>query len=230
MTGSRILIIEDDSDIIELLEYNLTREGYRVEAARSGEDGLQRAQSSPPDLIILDLMLPGTNGLEVCRALKKETRTDRIPVVMLTAKSDEADIVAGLELGADDYITKPFSPRVLLARLRAVMRRREAGSPDDAAVIHIHELVINPGRHEVLVGNRGITLTNTEFRLLHSLAQHPGWVFTRYQIVNNIRGEEAFVTDRTVDVHVAGLRKKLGEAGRHIETIRGVGYRFRELI
>jgi two-component system phosphate regulon response regulator PhoB len=175
-------------------------------------------------------MLPGVNGLEVCRMLKKEPRTAQIPLVMLTAKSDEADIVAGLELGADDYITKPFSPRILLARIRAVMRRREMADPDDAAVIHVHDLSINPGRHEVMVGERRVSLTNTEFRLLHALARRPGWVFTRYQIVNTVRGEETHVTDRTVDVHVAGLRKKLGDAGRYIETIRGVGYRFRELL
>jgi two-component system phosphate regulon response regulator PhoB len=228
MAAKHILVVEDDKDILELIRYNLTRDGYTVTCHTSGEDGLNAAKTNPPDLMVLDLMLPGVDGLVVCRALKNDARTQGIPIVMLTAKSTESDIVAGLEIGADDYITKPFSPRVLTARLRAVLRRKTEQVTGEDVTLHIHNITIDPGRHEVIAVKEPVALTHTEFRLLHFLARRPGWVFTRDQLVNSIRGEEAIVTDRTVDVHIASLRKKLGSCAKYIETIRGVGYRFKE--
>jgi two-component system phosphate regulon response regulator PhoB len=179
-------------------------------------------------LIVLDLLLPKVDGLNVCKTLKTDARTAHIPIVMLTAKSAEADVVTGLELGADDYITKPFSPRVLLARIRSVLRRRDKASQDDSETIRVRELVIHPGRHEVLMGGEALELTFTEFRLLQFLARKPGWAFTRAQIVDAVKGEDYPVTERSVDVQVVGLRKKLGSLGGYIETVRGVGYRFRD--
>ncbi len=228
MAKGSILVVEDEDDIRELLRYNLAKEGYQVTGTASGEEALKSVKTSFPDLILLDLMLPGIDGLEVCRVLKGEARSRHIPIIMLTAKGEEADIVAGLELGADDYVTKPFSPRVLLARVRAVLRRRRVETPAETAPLKIHELVIHPGRHEVLVGGRPLDLTATEFRLLHLLTRRPGWVFTRAQIVNEIRGEDYPVTERAVDVQVVGLRKKLGPCGGYLETVRGIGYRFKE--
>jgi two-component system alkaline phosphatase synthesis response regulator PhoP len=227
----RILVVEDEEDILELIRYNLTREGYRVSAATSGEDGLRLALRDKPDLVVLDLMLPGIDGIEVCRRLKTDAATRYIPVVMVTAKGEEADVVAGLELGADDYLTKPFSPKVLVARIRAVIRRREQESAKDAKEpITRGELQIHPGRREVLVdGSRvGLDLTFTEFNILYLLASRPGWVYSRTQIVDAVRGYDYHVTERSVDVHIVGLRRKLGDAGERIETVRGVGYRFRE--
>lgn len=230
MSKERILIIEDEEDILALVQYNLLREGYRVSCAVSGEDGLQLARTEIPDLILLDLMLPGMDGLDVCRALKKAPATARIPVIMLTAKGEETDVVAGLELGADDYIPKPFSPRVLIARLRTVLRRleRDAAPTDKSGVLRINEMTIHPGRNEVLVKDEPVELTFTEFRVLLLLAGRPGWVFTRNQIVDAVRGESYAVTERAVDVQIVGLRRKLGEAGNYIETVRGVGYRFKD--
>ncbi len=181
-----------------------------------------------PDLIVLDLLLPAVDGLEVCRRLKSDHRTRHIPIIMLTAKSEESDMVAGLELGADDYVTKPFSPRVLLARVKAILRRKAKTAPDDDGAIRIRELTIHPGRHEVLLSGEPLDLTYTEFRLLHFLARKPGWAFTRSQIVDAVKGEDYPVTERSVDVQVAGLRKKLGQFGAYVETVRGVGYRFKE--
>jgi len=228
MPNERILVVEDEQDILELLRYNLTRENYKVFCAASGEDAIKIAASESLDLIVLDLMLPKMDGLEVARRLKKNPRTQNIFIVMLTAKGDEADIVTGLELGADDYITKPFSPRVLLARIKAVIRRPRDEKSEDNAVIQIHNLVIHPGRREVRVGETPVILTYTEFQVLHYLVRRPGWVFTRTQIVDAVRGDDYPVTDRSVDVQIVGLRKKLGSAGRYIETVRGVGYRFKE--
>ena len=228
MARESILVVEDEADILELVRYNLVKEGYSVAGAASGEEGLKAVKARRPDLVLLDLMLPGMDGLEVCRTLKADAQARAIPVVMLTAKGEESDIVAGLELGADDYIVKPFSPRVLIARLRAVLRRRSLVPPDEEAVLRAHDVVIHPGRHEVLVRGKPVDLTATEFRLLHFLARRPGWVFTRYQIVNAVKGEDAVITDRAVDVQVVGLRRKLGPAGEFIETVRGVGYRFAE--
>lgn len=229
MAKETILVIEDDDDIRRLVSLTFGKEGYKVIEAASGEDGLKKAAVSPPDLVVLDLMLPGLDGLEVCRLLKRGEATQTTPIVMLTAKGEESDIVAGLELGADDYITKPFSPRVLVARIRAVLRRRTTATPGDDQPVTIENIVIHPGRHDVRVDGAAVELTPSEFRLLHFLARRPGWVFTRYQIVDALRGEDYPVTDRSVDVLVVGLRKKLGEAGQLIETVRGVGYRFREV-
>jgi two-component system phosphate regulon response regulator PhoB len=223
-----ILVVEDEDDIRELLRYNLAREGYRVTAAASGEEALRAARDSLPDMVLLDLMLPGVDGLEVCRSLKQDPQTRKLPIVMLTAKGEEADIVAGLELGADDYVTKPFSLKVLLARLRAVLRRSRAAPASDTQVIALHDLTIHPGRHEVLVQGQPVELTATEFRLLHLLASRPGWVFTRGQIVSRLHGQDYSVTDRAVDVQVVSLRKKLGPWGKNVETVRGIGYRLKE--
>jgi two-component system phosphate regulon response regulator PhoB len=228
MQKRHLLVVEDDEDILELVAYTLVKAGYRVTRAATGREALARVAEEPPDLVVLDLMLPETDGTEVCRRLKGDANTSAIPVVMLTAKGEESDIVAGLELGADDYITKPFSPQVLLARIRAVLRRKEKGDADADAVIRVHNLVIHPGRREVSVDGQPVDLTYTEFSVLHVLARRPGWVFTRYQIVDAVRGGDYDVTDRSVDVQIAGLRKKLGGAGDHIQTVRGVGYRLRE--
>jgi len=228
MAKAHILVVEDDEDILELVRFNLSREGYQVTTAVTGEQAIKMAESQLPDLILLDLMLPGADGFEVCRRLNNNSETREIPIVMLTAKGEEADIVAGLELGADDYITKPFSPKVLIARIRAVLRRSSAEPVEKDAVIKINEIMIHPGRHEVTVDGRRADLTATEFGLLHLLAGRPGWVFTRYQIVDALHGEDYPVTDRSVDVQVVGLRKKLGKSAKYIETVRGVGYRFKE--
>ncbi|MBN1867022.1 response regulator [Candidatus Sumerlaeota bacterium] len=229
MAKKKILIVEDDTDIRELLRYNLVKAGYDVLSAATGEEGLRAARDERPDLVVLDLMLPQIDGLAVCRLLKGEPATEDIPIVMLTAKGEESDIVRGLETGADDYVTKPFSPRILLARIKSVLRRRSgASSVDEAAAIRVHGLAIDPGRHEVVAHGKSVDLTATEFRILHFLARKPGWVFTRYQIVNGIRGEGYPVTDRSVDVQIVGLRKKLGPAAECVQTVRGVGYRFRE--
>ncbi|HEX9859935.1 MAG TPA: response regulator transcription factor, partial [Nitrospirota bacterium] len=167
-------------------------------------------------------------GLSVCRQLKTSPSTKDLPVIIATAKGDEADIVKGLEMGADDYVTKPFSPKVLVARVKAVLRRKAAGTPDESAAVTVHDITIHPGRREVMVEGNPVELTFTEFGILHFLAGRPGWVFTRYQIVDAVKGEGYAVTERSVDVQIVGLRKKLGQAGKHIETVRGVGYRFRE--
>jgi two-component system phosphate regulon response regulator PhoB len=228
MPKHKVLVVEDDEDILELVRYNLAKEGYQVTCAGSGEEALDRVRSKRPDLVVLDLMLPGIDGLEVCKLLKKDPKTEHVPVVMLTAKGEEADVVAGLELGADDYVTKPFSPRVLIARIRAVLRRKAKEPTDKTAVVSVHDLVIHPGRREVLFKGDPIELTFTEFGILHALARRPGWVFTRYQLVDSVRGETYAVTERSVDVHIASLRQKLGSAAEYIETVRGVGYRFKE--
>lgn len=230
MAKKHILLVEDEEDILALMHYNLMREGFRVSLAMTGEEGLAAIREDPPDLVVLDLMLPNMDGLEVCRAIKSTPEYRNMAVVMVTARGEEADVVAGLELGADDYVTKPFSPRILIARIRAVLRRREEHPPetDETAVIHIDGLVIHPGRNQVLVDGQPVELTFTEFRVLHFLASRPGWVFTRYQIVNAVRGDDYSVTDRAVDVQIVGLRKKLGNYGKYIETVRGVGYRFKD--
>ncbi len=227
MPKERILVIEDEQDILELVRYNLERENYKVFCAGSGEEALKIVTSEPLDLIVMDLMLPGIDGLDLTRRLKNNPETKNIFILMLTAKTSETDIVTGLELGADDYITKPFSPRVLLARVKAVMRRSRDEKAGDEA-IRIHSLIIHPGRREVRVGETPVTLTYTEFQILYYLARRPGWVFTRTQIVDAVRGDDYPVTDRSVDVQIVGLRKKLGSSGRYIETVRGVGYRFKE--
>jgi len=225
---AKIFIVDDEEDILDLVDYVLSKEGYAVERFHTGEEILRKVKSDLPNLILLDLMLPGVDGLDVCKLLKRTSNTANIPIIMLTAKGEEADIVTGLELGADDYIPKPFSTKILLARVKSVLRRRTRKEMDQMEVIKVHDLVIHPGRREVLVKNKPVSLTYTEFSLLYFLAKRPGWVFTRYQIVDALRGEDYPVTERSVDVQVVGIRKKLGEAGKYIETVRGVGYRFRE--
>jgi two-component system phosphate regulon response regulator PhoB len=227
MAKERILVVEDDDDILQLLQYNLAKDGYRVTGVISGEEALKAVKLSAPDLVLLDLMLPGIDGLEVCRSLKRDERTSNIPIIMLTAKGEEADIVTGLELGADDYVTKPFSPRVVLARVRTVLRRRHPEPSATEPPIKIHEMVIHPGHHEVLVEGQPLDLTVTEFRLLYMMASRPGWVFSRAQIVKGVHGDDYPASDRSVDVQVVSLRKKLGPCGKYLETVRGVGYRFR---
>jgi two-component system phosphate regulon response regulator PhoB len=229
MAKEHILVVDDEEDILELLTYNLAREGYQISGALTGEDALQKIRSINFDLIVLDLMLPGIDGLEVTKKLKGQRKTADIPIVMLTAKGEEADIVTGLELGADDYITKPFSPRVVVARIRAALRRKLQPTDDETAAVYIHDLEIHPGRRSVLVAGQAIDLTYTEFQVLFILARRPGWVFTRGQIVDAVRGDDYPVTDRSVDVQIVGLRKKLGACGKYIETVRGVGYRFKEI-
>lgn len=221
-----ILLIDDEEDILELLKYNLTREGYRVNCATSGERGLELLREQKPDLLILDLMLPGIDGLEICRILKGDSNTKDIRIVMLSAKGEEADVVTGLELGADDYIVKPFSPRVVSARVKSVLRRNAKAPLEDISSLKINGLSISTTRHEVKLDGDLLDLTNTEFKILHFLAKQPGWVFTRYQIVDAVHGADYPVTDRSIDVQIVGLRKKLGNYGNYIETIRGVGYRF----
>lgn len=228
MAKERILVVEDEEDILELVRYNLAKEGYRVTTAATGEQALDAAASQPPDLVVLDLMLPEIDGLEVCRRLKREERTQCVPIVMLTAKGEESDIVTGLELGADDYVTKPFSPRVLTARIKAVLRRNAQAEPTEQDTLTTKHLVIHPGRHEVHMDGHLVELTFSEFRILHFLARRPGWVFTRYQIVDAVRGPDYPVTERAVDVQIVGLRKKLGKLGTCIKTVRGVGYKFQE--
>jgi two-component system phosphate regulon response regulator PhoB len=229
MNKERILVVDDEEDILELVRYNLALEGYDVICASSGEDALKFARTKPADLIVLDLMLPGIDGLDVTKILKANKDTRHIPVVMLTAKGEETDIVTGLELGADDYITKPFSPKILAARVKAVIRRKNEEPAGEDSVIKIDGLVIHCGKREIAVDENPVDLTFTEFQLLSFLARRPGWVFTRSQIVDAVRGDNYPVTDRSVDVQVAGLRKKLGIYGKYIETVRGVGYRFREI-
>lgn len=230
-TDTTILLVEDEQDLLELLRYNLSREGFQVETAMTGEAGLKKARELGKhlDLVLLDLMLPGMDGLEVCRTLKGRDHTSSIPVIMLTAKGEESDIVRGLEYGADDYITKPFSPRVLMARIAAVLRRREGeAKAGNGSILEIGDVQIDTERHEVLVKGEPTLLTATEFKLLSLLASKAGRVFTRQQIIESIHEGYAAVTDRSVDVQVVSLRRKLGEAGRSIETVRGVGYRFRD--
>lgn len=229
MEKVKILVVEDEAPIQELLQFNLERVKYKVKIADSGEEALKQATKFNPDLILLDIMLPGTDGLEVCKTLKSSSKTENIPIIMLTALCEEADIVTGLELGADDYITKPFSPRVLLARVKAALRRPNSADADKTEeLISIHNIIIDLSRHRVTVDSTEITLTHTEFKVLKLMTTQPGRVFTRYQIVDAVHGEDYPVTDRSVDVQIVGLRKKLGEAGNYIETVRGIGYRFKE--
>ena len=227
MAKGTILVIDDEKDFIELVKYNLEKDGFLVKGVLDGESGLSAAARDIPDLIIVDLMLPGIDGLEVCRRLRSDDRTAAIPIIMLTAKSAESDRVVGLELGADDYVTKPFSPRELSARVKAVLRRSspQTGGPQ---VIRRGGLTIDLTRREVICMGNPIALTASEFRLLHFLANHPGHVFSRSELIDGAMGREVSVVDRTIDVHVTGLRKKLGDCGEWIETVRGFGYRFKE--
>lgn len=225
----KILVIEDEESILELVRYNLAREGLEVLVAETGEAGLRIAQRETPSLIVLDLMLPDISGLEVCRRIRGNIETASTPVIMLTAKGEEADVVSGLEVGADDYVIKPFSPRVLIARVNAQLRRDRSRIKTPGETLSVSGLAINPNRHLATVGSRSLELTKSEFSILHLLAQKPGWVFSRDKIVDAVHGEDYPVTERSVDVQIAGLRKKLKAHGTLIETVRGVGYRFKDV-
>lgn len=231
MRRKNVLVVEDEEDILQLLSYTLTKGGLRVVLAQSGEEALEKLGEEHVDLILLDLMLPGISGIEVCQAVRKAEGLKDIPVVMLTAKSEEQDIIAGLAQGADDYVTKPFSPKVLMARVLANLRRRNPEGAEDGdeqlAPIHLGELSLDPARFQVTIGGKSLTLTLTEFNILKLLARRPGWVFTRPQIIDAVRGYEYSISLRTVDVHVSSLRKKMGPAGRMIESVRGLGYRLK---
>jgi len=222
-----ILVVDDEEDIRELVRYNLRKTGLETLGAPNGEEALVLAREEHPVIIILDLMLPGLDGLDICRILKNDARTEDICIIMLTAKGEESDIVRGLEIGADDYITKPFSPSVLTARVKANIRRI-TGSKSSDGVLEYGELFIHKGRREVMLNNHPIDLTNTEFQILYFLASNPNWVFTRSQIIEAVKGDNYPVTDRSVDFQIVGLRKKLGPIGDAIKTVRGVGYRFAE--
>ncbi len=227
LDSKNILVVEDDLDIRELISFNLANEGHQVFEANDGEVGIDKARNNNPDLILLDLMLPGIQGLDVCRIIKSDQETKEIPIIMVTALGQEEDIVKGLETGADDYITKPFSIKVLIARVNAVLKRSIKFGEDKNKDILINGINIKTRSREVWVNKNLINdLTFSEFQILYLLAGHPGWVFTRYQIIDKIRGDNYPVTDRSVDFQIVGLRKKLGDAGKLIKTVRGVGYRF----
>lgn len=226
MAKPKILIVEDEPDLLEVMQYNLNREGYKVIACRNGEQGLSRIRTDNPDLVVLDLMLPGMDGLEVCRRVKADPVTRAIPIIMVTARGEESEIVLGLGLGADDYVTKPFRPKELVARVKVVLRRAPLRDEASGERVARGALTVDMVKHEARLGDQLLTLTPTEMRLLHFLASHPGRVFPRAHLLSRIIGEDALVTDRNVDVHVRALRSKLGEAQQCIETVRGVGYRF----
>lgn len=224
MVTGPVLIVEDESDIARLMKFHLEREGYEAHVASTGRVALEATERLQPGLIILDIMLPDLDGLEVCRRLKREAATKDIPIVMVTARGEESDVVVGLELGAEDYVTKPFSPRVLVARVKAVMRRRASDAGGQIALAG-GDVTIDPARHTVRISGQEIELTLTQYRLLHYLAARPGFVRTRDQIVAAVRGEDAVLSSRAIDVHIAALRQRMGPMGDLIETVRGVGYR-----
>ncbi|MCB1646986.1 MAG: response regulator [Pseudomonadales bacterium] len=226
MSRSRVVIIEDEPDIIEVISYNLKREGYQVSAARRGDEGLNLVRNQSPALVLLDLMLPEIDGLTICQQLKSDPITRDIPIIIVSAKGEESDVVIGLGLGADDYIAKPFSPRELIARVKAVLRRGPLKEDQHKERIQIKDLVIDTARHEVRLKDENIKLTATEFKLLFQLASQPGRAFTREQLLNRVVGEGVIVVDRNIDVHIRSVRKKLGSYAQMIQTIRGVGYRF----
>ena len=223
----KALVVDDDRVLADVLAFTLRREGFEVVLAHDGEAGFQRWADEEPDLVVLDVNMPRLDGFAVCRRIRAQADT---PIILLTVRGEEDDIVHGLGLGADDYITKPFSPRVLIARVRAALRRKRVVPEEQDAKVRIHELAIDPRRRSVEAMGKPVNLTYTEFQVLHLLASRPGWVFTRGQILDAVRGDDYPVTDRSVDVQIVGLRKKLGPCGKYIETVRGVGYRFRESI
>ena len=227
MKKSKIVVIEDEVDILEVINYNLSKEGFDVCSALDGEEGLALIKKEVPDLVLLDLMLPGLDGIEICRKLKTDYSTRSIPIIMVTAKGEESDIVLGLGMGADDYMVKPFRPRELMARIRSVLRRGEF-IEEGEGVVSIDELVIDINRHEVKLEGKKIVLTAMEFKLLHFLASHPGQVFTRENLLNHVSSDDTFIIDRNIDVHIRSIRKKLNKHRELIETIHRVGYRFRD--
>lgn len=227
MAREKIVAIEDEPDLLEVVRYNLAREGYEVVSAEDGLEGLEVIGRSRPDLVLLDLMLPGMDGLEICRRVKYDPETRNIPVIIVSAKGEESDVVLGLEMGADDYVAKPFSPRELVARVKAVLRRGSSKDrPESDSRVEMDGLVVDPERHEVSVDGEVVAFTATEFRLLHHLASHAGRVFTREQLLRHAVGEDVVILERNVDVHIRAIRKKLGAHADRISTIRGVGYRF----
>lgn len=236
MAKLNVLVVEDEADIQQLVSYNLIRAGFHVTCADTGEEALERLRAEDIDCVLLDLMLPGMSGIEVCRAMRQvEASTKKaIPVIMLTAKGEEEDMIAGFECGADDYITKPFSPKVLIARIKAVVKRamtdQEEEDPSRKSIISVDGLQIDKGRHEVSIDSEEIKLTTTEFGILSLLAGKPGWVFTRQQIIDSVRGYDFLITPRAIDVQIFGLRKKMGDYGKMIETVRGIGYRYRSTL
>jgi len=224
----RILVVDDEPDVLELIEFNLKAAGFEVATAVDGEEALKKARSAPPELIILDIMLPEIDGMQVCKTLKREPATASIPIILLTAKAAEIDRVLGLELGADDYVTKPFSPRELILRVKGLLRRQSGVPETKAEHLHIGELDIDLPRHEVRISGKRVELTATEFKLLTVLAQRRGRVQSRDQLLRDVWEYDSLIDTRTVDTHMRRVRKKLGKAARHLETLRGVGYRFRE--
>jgi len=228
MKKTKIVVIEDEADILEVVDYQLSKEGFEVFSALDGEKGLALVKKEIPDLVLLDLMLPGLDGIEICRKLKADTTTHSISIIMVTAKGEESDIVLGLGMGADDYVVKPFSPRELMARIKSVLRRGGLREEVDQELVSRGELVIDVNRHEVQLEGKKIILTAMEFKLLHFLASHPGRVFTRENLLNHVSTEDAFIIDRNVDVHIRSIRKKLDKHRELIETIHRVGYRFRD--
>jgi two-component system phosphate regulon response regulator PhoB len=228
MAKPRILIIEDERGLADVLTYNLQREGYETLVAHDGQEGLRKAQMQMPDLILLDIMLPGIDGLEVCRTLRAGKPTSKIPILMLTAKSEETDQIVGFTVGADDYVTKPFSVKVLLQRIRALKRRADAAPESNGDLIEYCGITIDKVKHRVRANGEDLDLTPTEFRLLECMLRQPGRAFTRAQLMDSAIEEGALVLERTIDVHIKSLRRKLGDKGDAIETVRGVGYRFQE--
>ena len=227
MKKPKIVVIEDEVDILEVINYNLSKEGFDVCSALDGEEGLALIKKEVPDLVLLDLMLPGLDGIEICRKLKTDYSTRSIPIIMVTAKGEESDIVLGLGMGADDYMVKPFRPRELMARIRSVLRRGDF-IEEGEGLVSIDELVIDINRHEVRLEGKKIVLTAMEFKLLHFLASHPGQVFTRENLLNHVSSDDTFIIDRNIDVHIRSIRKKLNKHRELIETIHRVGYRFRD--
>ena len=227
MGKTKIVVVEDEADILEVIDYNLSKEGFNVSSALDGEKGLVLVQKEIPDLVLLDLMLPGIDGIEICRQLKADSATRSIAIIMVTAKGEESDIVLGLGIGADDYVLKPFRPRELIARVKSVLRRGGLRE-EDKEVISFDELIIDCNRHEVRLENKKVNLTAMEFKLFYFLASHPGQVFTREHLLNNVSSEDTYIIDRNIDVHIRSIRKKLDKKRYLIETIHSVGYRFRD--
>ena len=225
MNRNKIVVIEDEPDIVEVVSYNLRREGYNVLTADRGDEGLNLIRNQSPHLVILDLMLPGMDGLSICQQMKSDPIVRDIPIIIISAKGEESDVVIGLELGADDYLAKPFGPRELLARVKAVLRRGAAQEDQGKERIQIQNLLIDVTRHEVRVNDELVNFTATEFKILHQLASQPGRAFTREQLLNRVVGMGVVVVDRNIDVHIRSVRKKLGDCSHLIQTIRGVGYR-----
>ena len=228
MGKPRILIIEDERPLVEILQINLAREGFETSSARDGSEGLRMAQVNVPDLILLDLMLPGRSGLEICRDLKSSNITKQIPIIMITAKSEESDQLIGFATGADDYVTKPFSVKVLVQRIRRELRRKDENTGQEGDTLRHHGIALDRIRHQVTVHDESIVLTPTEFRLLEVLMKRVGRAYSRHELMDAGMGEDAVVLERTIDVHIKSLRKKLGDRSEMVETVRGIGYRLRE--